>query len=214
MWQDRWCISFPFGSSDTFIKCAAKQAENCPFGKNLSFRSDKIRIDWWGPGGMKLGQLLPCLSNLVSISACPDVLLLHLDENDLVQLSGLGSIKNKLIMVRLFWWQPQFSSSERSANASCCGDSFWSDEGFFLFCVSNLEGHEKCLVRVFFLVAEMEELVAGRKGSGHCRVGFGRGNTGERWLSHTWKSVDERKEMGKIGNFLIVWLFLSVGGEV
>ena len=42
---------------------------------------------------MKWAQLLPTLAELIKNRSCPDALVIHLGENDLVQLSGLGLIK-------------------------------------------------------------------------------------------------------------------------
>ncbi|XP_069071558.1 uncharacterized protein [Pleurodeles waltl] len=60
------------------------------------------KVYWMGKSGMRWGELLYFLSKRLAQGICPDLLVIHLGENDLVALSGIGLLKvMKLDLLRI-----------------------------------------------------------------------------------------------------------------
>ncbi|XP_078496724.1 uncharacterized protein LOC144752739 [Lissotriton helveticus] len=77
----------------SFVHWASKYAEQQVYGRNLGLKEHLHEVQWWGKGGMRWGALLPWLAKMVPQRGCPDLLIIHLGENDLVQLSGLALVQ-------------------------------------------------------------------------------------------------------------------------
>ncbi|XP_078506937.1 uncharacterized protein LOC144767330 [Lissotriton helveticus] len=77
----------------SFVHWASKYAERQVYGRNLGLKGHLHEVQWWGKGGMRWGALLPWLAKMVPQRGCPDLLIIHLGENDLVQLSGLALLQ-------------------------------------------------------------------------------------------------------------------------
>ncbi|XP_078506701.1 uncharacterized protein LOC144827564 [Lissotriton helveticus] len=92
----------------SFIKRAALAAASQLCGRSLGLNSMTHEVSWHGTGGMRWGGLFPALAALVSqcLGGPPDLLVLHLGENDLVSLSGLTLLKlmkQDLEIIRTTW---------------------------------------------------------------------------------------------------------------
>lgn len=90
----------------SFVKWAQVQARSSYFGENLGFDEACFRVTWKGKGGMRWRELLQVLSSMVVAGKCPDVLVLHLGENDLVQETGITlmrAMKRDLQEIRQQW---------------------------------------------------------------------------------------------------------------
>lgn len=90
----------------SLVKWAGIQAEGRPMGRQLGIPYDVARVHWAGKGGMCWAQLLPVLCQLDRERGAPDVLFIHLGENDLVQSTGLSllrSMKRDLEWIRNRW---------------------------------------------------------------------------------------------------------------
>ncbi|XP_078504431.1 uncharacterized protein LOC144762992 [Lissotriton helveticus] len=74
----------------SFVHWASKYAYRQVCGRSLGLRSSHHEVHWWGKSGMRWGDLLPWLTKKVSQLGCPDMLVIHLGENDLVKLSGVS----------------------------------------------------------------------------------------------------------------------------
>ncbi|KAJ1178852.1 hypothetical protein NDU88_004094 [Pleurodeles waltl] len=88
---DKVCVVWIVGHS--FVRWAEKQAASCHFGRQLGLDGSRIRVSWVGKSGMRWGELLYVLAKRMERGVCPDLLVLHLGENDLVALSGIGLLK-------------------------------------------------------------------------------------------------------------------------
>ncbi|XP_078502436.1 uncharacterized protein LOC144756516 [Lissotriton helveticus] len=77
----------------SFVHWASKYAERQIYGRNLGLKGHLHEVQWWGKGGMRWGALLPWLAKMLPQRGCPDLLIIHLGENDLVQLSGLALLQ-------------------------------------------------------------------------------------------------------------------------
>ncbi|XP_069061884.1 uncharacterized protein [Pleurodeles waltl] len=86
-YMDIWVIGH------SFIKWAQRQARRASMGDNLGLESARFRVRWIGKGGMLWDELLPRLQTVKGRAHCPDVLLIHLGENDLVRTTGLNLLK-------------------------------------------------------------------------------------------------------------------------
>ncbi|XP_053107513.1 uncharacterized protein LOC128325774 isoform X3 [Hemicordylus capensis] len=71
---------------------AYKRASASRFGTQLGL-GQQSRVSWLGMRGMLWGQLLPTLLDYVDRCSCPDILVVHLGENDLGKRSGLSIIQ-------------------------------------------------------------------------------------------------------------------------
>lgn len=93
------CVSGPGFKTVTwivghsFVHWASKYVEQQVYGRNLGLNGSHHEVHWWGKRGMRWGALLPWLAKMVSQRGCPDLLILHLGENDLVKLSGLALLQ-------------------------------------------------------------------------------------------------------------------------
>ncbi|XP_078509656.1 uncharacterized protein LOC144769437 [Lissotriton helveticus] len=74
----------------SFVHWASKYADRQVYGLSLGLRSSHHEVQWWGKSGMRWGELLPWLTRKVSQLGCPDMLIIHLGENDLVKQSGMS----------------------------------------------------------------------------------------------------------------------------
>ncbi|XP_069060289.1 divergent protein kinase domain 2B isoform X2 [Pleurodeles waltl] len=102
------CVRGPDGSCSvwivghSFVRWAEKQAASRHFGTQLGLDGARIRVIWVGKSGMRWGELLVVLSRKIERGICPDLLVIHLGENDLVSLSGIGLLKiMKMDLVRI-----------------------------------------------------------------------------------------------------------------
>ncbi|XP_069098624.1 uncharacterized protein [Pleurodeles waltl] len=77
----------------SFVHWVAKFAEKQIYGRSLGLPSRHHEVRWWGKSGMRWGSLLPFITGNLPQWGCPDLLLIHLGENDLVKLSGLTLIQ-------------------------------------------------------------------------------------------------------------------------
>ncbi|XP_078530635.1 uncharacterized protein LOC144817736 isoform X5 [Lissotriton helveticus] len=90
----------------SYIELAAKHADTRPFGRLLGLDGRRTTVLWWGLRGMRWGQLLPTLAELSISKGSPDILVVHLGENDLVQLPGIAltkAIKVDLSCLKRVW---------------------------------------------------------------------------------------------------------------
>lgn len=88
----------------SFIKRAQVHARQSYFGEMLGFNDRCYRVCW--KGGMLWNELIQCLNRAMVGGLCPDVLVLHLGENDLVKVKGvvlLRAIKRDLGLVKERW---------------------------------------------------------------------------------------------------------------
>ncbi|XP_053157780.1 uncharacterized protein LOC128347333 [Hemicordylus capensis] len=91
---------------------AYKRASASRFGTQLGL-GQQSRVSWLGMQGMLWGQLLPTLLDYVYRCSCPDILVVHLGENDLGKRSGLsiiqqassdfGSLRDRFPGMRIVW---------------------------------------------------------------------------------------------------------------
>ncbi|KAJ1189037.1 hypothetical protein NDU88_005789 [Pleurodeles waltl] len=88
---DKVCAVWIVGHS--FVRWAEKQASLRHFGRQLGLDGSRIKISWVGKSGMRWGELLYVLAKRMEQGVCPDLLVLHLGENDVVALSGIGLLK-------------------------------------------------------------------------------------------------------------------------
>ncbi|KAJ1119884.1 hypothetical protein NDU88_008068 [Pleurodeles waltl] len=88
---DKVCSVWIVGHS--FVRWAEKQASSQHFGRQLGLDGARIKISWVGKSGMRWGELLYVLAKRMEQGVCPDLLVLHLGENDVVALSGIGLLK-------------------------------------------------------------------------------------------------------------------------
>ncbi|KAJ1116218.1 hypothetical protein NDU88_004436 [Pleurodeles waltl] len=88
---DRACAVWIVGHS--FVRWAEKQASSRHFGRQLGLDGARIKLSWVGKSGMRWGELLYVLAKRMEQGVCPDLLVIHLGENDLVALSGIGLLK-------------------------------------------------------------------------------------------------------------------------
>ncbi|XP_078539685.1 uncharacterized protein LOC144824466 [Lissotriton helveticus] len=90
----------------SFIRRAEDQAIRSYFGSTLGFNSRLFNVVWKGKGGMIWRELIPALNSWLVGGICPDVLLLHLGENDLCGVKGvvlLRAMKKDLSLIRQQW---------------------------------------------------------------------------------------------------------------
>ncbi|KAJ1098920.1 hypothetical protein NDU88_004027 [Pleurodeles waltl] len=88
---DRACAVWIVGHS--FVRWAEKQASSRHFGRQLGLDGPRIKLRWVGKSGMRWGELLYVLAKRMEQGVCPNLLVIHLGENDLVALSGIGLLK-------------------------------------------------------------------------------------------------------------------------
>ncbi|XP_078504002.1 uncharacterized protein LOC144762645 [Lissotriton helveticus] len=74
----------------SFVHWGSLYADRQVYGRSLGLRSSHHEVQWWGNSGMRWGELLPWLTKKVSQLGCPDMLVIHLGENDLVKQSGVS----------------------------------------------------------------------------------------------------------------------------
>ena len=60
---------------------------------DLGLRKKGVQITWEGKGGMLWRELRVVLNRMVTRGSSPDVLVIHLGENDLVKEKGLSIMK-------------------------------------------------------------------------------------------------------------------------
>lgn len=111
----------------SFIKWAALFAEKQIYGRSLGIPSATHEVVWKGKGGMKWVDLFPTLSQMFHVRGCPDQLVIHLGENDLVKMSGLTLIKQMQLdltvlrinwpTTRVFWTEFVYRQSWRQARS-------------------------------------------------------------------------------------------------
>ncbi|XP_078503292.1 uncharacterized protein LOC144762002 [Lissotriton helveticus] len=77
----------------SFVKWAAIFADHQIYGRNLGIPGAGHELYWCDKGGMRWENLFPLLAKIRYDRGGPDMLILHLGENDLVALSGLSIIK-------------------------------------------------------------------------------------------------------------------------
>ncbi|XP_078501085.1 E3 ubiquitin-protein ligase RNF31 isoform X3 [Lissotriton helveticus] len=90
----------------SFIKWAARQAAQRGHGENLGFDRPRFLVKWCGKEGMQWKELLSRLNSMLAGMRCPDVLVIHLGENDLVVETGLTLIramKKDLLEIKRQW---------------------------------------------------------------------------------------------------------------
>ncbi|XP_078539581.1 uncharacterized protein LOC144824337 [Lissotriton helveticus] len=97
----------------SFVKWARVQAARSYFGDLLGFNDRMFNVLWKGKGGMLWRELIPCLNNNMVGGVCPDILVIHLGENDLCATKGvvllramkrdLGLIKERWAGCHVFW---------------------------------------------------------------------------------------------------------------
>ncbi|XP_078542054.1 uncharacterized protein LOC144827725 [Lissotriton helveticus] len=90
----------------SFIKRAQLQARLRYFGSMLGFNERLFNIVWKGKGGMLWKDLIPALDSWLVGGVCPDVLVLHLGENDLGLVKGvvlLRAMKKDLSLLHQHW---------------------------------------------------------------------------------------------------------------
>ncbi|KAJ1090382.1 hypothetical protein NDU88_003515 [Pleurodeles waltl] len=102
------CVGGPDGGCSvwivghSFVRWAEKQVASRHFGTQLGLDGARIRINWVGKSGKRWGELLSVLSRRMEREIFPDLLVIHLVENDLVSLSGIGLLKTmKIDLVRI-----------------------------------------------------------------------------------------------------------------
>ena len=75
-------------------------------GSNQLGWTESTKVYWHGLGGMRWGQLVPTLWECKAKEGKPNVVVIHMLENDLVQPTGLEQIKAMkwdLEMLRVCW---------------------------------------------------------------------------------------------------------------
>ncbi|XP_078522780.1 uncharacterized protein LOC144791868 [Lissotriton helveticus] len=77
----------------SFIKRAEQAEWDRHRTLNLGLDVGLYRCHWRGKGGRRWHELLPLLNTVVRGGVCPDVVVIHLGENDLVQCKGLALLK-------------------------------------------------------------------------------------------------------------------------
>ncbi|XP_069082245.1 uncharacterized protein [Pleurodeles waltl] len=90
--RSRKMVTWMVGHS--FIHWVVKYVEWQICGRSLGLLSCYHKVVWWGKSGMRWGNLLPFLTSMMPNWGCPDMLILHLGENDLVKLSGLTLLQH------------------------------------------------------------------------------------------------------------------------
>ena len=112
----------------SLVRWAAQYAEQQIYGRSLGLCSKKHEVVWWGKSGMRWGNLLPCLTDLYKLrGGYPDLLIIHLGENDLVKLSGLTLMqymKRDLEMLKSGWGETDIVWTEFLPSAT--GEEFLS----------------------------------------------------------------------------------------
>ncbi|KAJ1168707.1 hypothetical protein NDU88_000621 [Pleurodeles waltl] len=78
----------------SFIKWAHRKACRTAIGENLGLDRTRYHVRWDARGGLRWCELLPRLSNLAGQGFCPDILIIHAGENDLVKATGLDLMKS------------------------------------------------------------------------------------------------------------------------
>ncbi|XP_078501100.1 uncharacterized protein LOC144755756 [Lissotriton helveticus] len=111
----------------SFVKWAALFAEKQIYGRSLGIPSAQHKVVWKGKGGMKWADLFPTLTHMFHMRGCPDHLIIHLGENDLVTMSGLTLnkqmqldltvLKTNWPTTRLFWTEFIYRQSWRQARS-------------------------------------------------------------------------------------------------
>ncbi|XP_078539569.1 uncharacterized protein LOC144824326 [Lissotriton helveticus] len=87
----------------SFVKWARVQAARSYFGDLLGFNDRMFNVLWKGKGGMLWRELIPCLNNNMVGGVCPDILVIHLGENDLCATKGvvlLRAMKRDLGLIK------------------------------------------------------------------------------------------------------------------
>ncbi|XP_078530633.1 uncharacterized protein LOC144817736 isoform X4 [Lissotriton helveticus] len=90
----------------SFIKLAQVQACHRYVGAMFGFNDRLFNIVWKGKEGMRWKELLPCLNKWMVQGRCPDVLLIHLGENDLCEEKGvvlMRAMKKDLVRLKEQW---------------------------------------------------------------------------------------------------------------
>ncbi|XP_078512220.1 uncharacterized protein LOC144771827 [Lissotriton helveticus] len=90
----------------SFVKWGRVQAAQSYFGELLGFNASMFNGVWKGKGGMLRRELIPCLNNNMVGGLCPDILVIHLGENDLCATKGvvlLRAIKKDLGLIKELW---------------------------------------------------------------------------------------------------------------
>ncbi|XP_078540719.1 uncharacterized protein LOC144826212 [Lissotriton helveticus] len=77
----------------SFVRRAERAEWDRHQALNLGLDPGLYRCHWRGKGGRRWHELLPLLNTLVKGGVCPDVVVIHLGENDLVQCKGLALLK-------------------------------------------------------------------------------------------------------------------------
>lgn len=72
-----------------------KRAGSSSFGTQLGI-GDFVSVEWLGKRGMRWSQLLPLFDNLLSAGAQPQVVVVHLGENDLGNRSAVSLLSEIL----------------------------------------------------------------------------------------------------------------------
>ena len=77
----------------SFVKWAGKHAGSAHYGKDLGMSQFGVTVTWQGKSGMLWGELRAVLNGMRRGGTCPDVLVIHLGENDLVREKSLAIVK-------------------------------------------------------------------------------------------------------------------------
>nr|XP_008121349.1 PREDICTED: uncharacterized protein LOC103281487 isoform X2 [Anolis carolinensis] len=95
------------------IAQASRRAERSLCGSQLGLRSSLVSIEWLGFPGLFWDQLLPTLTPYLEASPPPDIVVLHLGENDVVKWTSmalslriredLARIREKVPGIGLLW---------------------------------------------------------------------------------------------------------------
>ena len=77
----------------SFVKWAGQHAGKAHYGKDLGMTRASVTFTWQGKGGLRWQELRPVLNKMITGGSCPDVLVIHLGENDLVTEKSVAIVK-------------------------------------------------------------------------------------------------------------------------
>ena len=66
----------------SFVKWAERHASRKKYGSDLGMGNSGVKIRWQGKGGMLWRELRVALNRMLKGNMCPDMLVLHLGENE------------------------------------------------------------------------------------------------------------------------------------
>ena len=76
----------------SFVKWAGRHASTAHYGKDLGMARAGVTVTWQGKSGMLWGELRSVLNAMKKRAPCPDVLVIHLGENDMVKEKSLAIV--------------------------------------------------------------------------------------------------------------------------